>query len=189
VAALLALGVLLSACSNDKPDEGTSVPRATTTSTTSAAERYATPETITPEYVNDVLVALNEVYGDVVRKQIQSSQLEPQDLIPLRAIYAEAEFKQQAAALAQSPARPPEAYHSPIGDRRIVVDQLLPATSMCVAVKGSYDFSNILKQPPPPRAVWVTLRPKDAGSDPRGLNATPWHIASEELTKGRLCGP
>ena len=184
----LGVGALVAACSNDDPDPGaTTLPRATTTSTTSDADRYAIPDTITAEYVNDVLVALNHVYGDVVRKRIETRQLQPQDLIPLRAIYSEAEFQEQAAAIAQSPFRPPEAYQSPIGDRRISVRRVLTATPTCIAVEGTYDFTAILQQAPAPRAVWVTLRLKDAGTDSEGFNATPWSIASEDLAEVNRC--
>jgi hypothetical protein len=178
---------LLAACSS-KPDHGaTTLPRPTTTTSTTSAQRYAIPDPITPAYVNDVLAALNHVYGDVVRRQIAVNRLEPQDLVPLRAIYSEAEFKQQAAALAQSPSRPTEAYQAPIGDRRIIIEKLLRVGPACVSAVGTYDFSSILKQAPPPRPVWVSLRPKDAGTDAQHLNETPWLIASEDVTEVDRC--
>ena len=185
---LLAVGALLSACSNDEPDEGgTRVPRATTTSTTSAAERYAIPDTITPEYVNDVLAALNHVYGDVVRKHISTGELSPQDLVPLRAIYYEAEFQEQGAAIGRSPRLPDEKYASPIGDRRISVDRLLTTRPECVAAEVTYDFSPLLVEAPPPGRGWLSLRPKEAGTDPDGRNPTPWAIASESLSEEDKC--
>ena len=188
-AAVLAAGLAFSAaCSDDKPDEGgTSLPRATTTSTTSAAERYAIPETITPEYVNDVLAALNHVYGDVFRSYLTSKQLSPADVVPLRAIYSQAEFEEQAAALAKTPLGSPDDYPSPVGDRRITVTRILSTSPTCVSAEGTYDFSAVLKSPPALRSVWLSLRAKDTASDVNTLNPTPWSIATENLTAEDKC--
>lgn len=187
--ALTVLVLSAGACSKKTDDGATTLPRATTTtSTTSLAERYAVPDTITPEYVNDVLAALNHVYGDVVRKRVATQQLSPEDLLPLRAIYLESEFARQSEALAKSPFGSPQDYRSPTGDRRVVVGELLAASPACISAEGTYDFSEVATQPPPPRPVWVTLRPKEAGTDPQRLNPTPWAIAAEELEEHNRCG-
>lgn len=181
----MTVGVLLSACSNDKPDDGaTNVPRATTTS---AAERYAIPETITPEYVNDVLAALNRVYGEVIRKKAVEQSLQPADLIPLRAVFNDPEFQAQAELISKTPPRPRSEYQDPIGERRITVVKFLTATSTCIAIEATFDYSALLRQPPAPATGWITLRPTQADADPQNLNPTPWSIASDSVTEENGC--
>jgi hypothetical protein len=170
----------LAACSNERDEGASSVHRATTTtSTTTLAERYAVPATITIEYVNDVLAALNTVFGGVVRAYIETRTLKPDDLVPLRAIYYEGEFRDQTAALTRSPLKPRDHYRPMIGDRRVTVDRVLTASSQCIAVEATYDFSALSEQPAPASKGWVTLKPKQPDTDPTRRNPTPWQIASE----------
>lgn len=178
----------LGACS-DKPDEGaTSLPRATTTtSTTTLAERYAVPDTITVEYVNDVLAALNHVYGDVVRTYIERRELSPQDLVPLQSIYSEPEFKEQAASIARSPLQPRGEYPPTIGDRKITVDKLLSVSPTCVSIEATYDFTAVAEQSAPPSKGWLSLRPKPTVNEPGGPNPTPWIISSESNDPEDAC--
>lgn len=185
---MLAPGVLLSACTNDKPDEGgTSLPRATTTSTTSAAERYAVPDAITPEYVNDVLAALNHVYGDVVRKKAIERSLQPTDLIPLRAVFNDPEFEVQAELISKTPPKPLGEYTDPIGERRVTVIKLLTANPDCIAVEATFDYSSLLRHPPAPAVGWITLRHTQTEADPQNLNPTPWSIARDSITEENGC--
>lgn len=176
------------ACSKKTDDGATTLPRATTTtSTTSLAERYAVPDTITPEYVNDVLAALNRVYGSVVRTYIETRALQPEDLLPFRAIYYEGEFADQAAALARSPLRPRDQYRPEIGDRRVTVDELLSVSKTCVAMEATYDFSALSEQPAPPSKGWLTLKPKVPSGEATDLNPTPWQISSESNEEENGC--
>ena len=159
----------------------------TSTSTTTLEQRYAVPATVTAGYVNDVLVALNRVYGDVVRKQVTSGRFEPADLVPLRAIFSENETFQAGYALTHSDPKPADVYHAPIGDRRMSVIRLLTVRADCISLEALYDFSAVVRNPPAPSSGWISLRPKEPAADPGHVNPTPWMIATEEFRVEDKC--
>ena len=168
------------------------MPRATTstTSTTTAEQRYAIPSDpakIDAAYVNDVLAALAHVRGDVFRKYVTTRRFEPQDLIPLRAIYSDAEVQPQAEAMIKTPLGQPEDYQSPVGDQVITVVDLLAVRTDCVSVKVNRDYRAIQKAGKADVKSWISLRPKPANIDPTNLNPTPWVIATERVSEFNGC--
>ena len=56
--------------------------------TTTAPDTAAVPATITVAYVNAVLVQLNHVYGDAVRRSVEAGRLTSQAANDLKAIYS-----------------------------------------------------------------------------------------------------
>ena len=160
---------------------------ASTTSTTSPEQRFAIPRVITASYVNDVLVALEEIYGGVVRKHIETRLIEPADLVPLRAIYSENETFQAGYALGRSAIGPRSDYAEVIGNRRVTVDRLLTVRPDCISFEASFDFSAVARNPPPPVKGWLALRTKDEEANAMGLNPTPWMIATEEFRAEDTC--
>jgi hypothetical protein len=191
---LAALGA--SACARSGASDGgatvakaatTTTSAPATTSTTTLEQRYAAPATITPEYVDEVLIALNEVYGGVVRKYIETKRFEPSGLVTLRSIYSENEVKQSGFALTRSAPKPRDQYPATIGTRRVTVTRLMTVRPDCVSMEATFDFSAVNLHPPAPSQGWLALRPKDAGADPQGLNHTPWMIAAEEFHAEDTC--
>jgi hypothetical protein len=178
-----ALALISGACggSDDEPSTtGATVPVESTTTSTAPADPYAIPSDpskIDKEYVDRVLAALSKVDGDAFRRYVETKQLSPLDLVPLRAIYNDPEFQGQAEAFAKTPIRAPEEYHQPIGDRKITVNRLLTARLDCISAEVTYDASAIRLQAPPPLTRYLALRHKQPGADPKNFNPTPWAIA------------
>jgi hypothetical protein len=193
---VLLLAALTAGCSSgggaDATSTGPTVPdtEATTTTAPAAADPYAIPPDpakIDAAYLDGVLAALNHVYGAAARKRITTGRFEQTDLIPLRALYNDPEFAQQAEALAKTESPPADQLQSPIGDRRMTVKQILLAKQDCVALVVNYDFSAIRKDPPPVKDWYVTLEPHDPNTDPQHLNPTPWSFGYDGDTPVTSC--
>lgn len=165
---------------------GPTVPRGDEATTTTAAAD-GIPAVIDEPYLNGVLESLNRVYGDITRKRLATGRVEPEDLIPLRAIYNEPEFTIQADVLVKTPALPPEEVRQPPGDRRMTVKRVVAAEKDCVALVVDYDFSALRTNPPPVKDWYVVLRPTNVNADPDNLNPTPWSFAAESSTEVNPC--
>ena len=189
----VAVALVAPACSRGEADAGGAVvPRATTTSqpettTTTSADPYAIPAVIDADYVNRVLAEFSRIEGDLFRKYVSTRLFEERDLVPIRAMYADAEVRRQAESFAKTRILPAAEYRDPIGDKLVLVESILAAGPECVSVKATFDFSPIRTNPPPVSPGWISLRPKPEGIDPLKLNPTPWVIASDSLTEENRC--
>ena len=187
LAELLIAAVLLTsaACggggdSGDDPDP--TVPTSassSTTATSAAADPFATPEQIDAAYVDRVLVELNRVYGDVLRKIRATNLYERSDLDPLRAIFNDPLLEVQAKLFAEIPARDAALYRQPIGDRKITVAELITVRPDCIFAKAIFDVGAVAANPPPPHAKYLTLAPTQPGADPSNINPTPFSMVNE----------
>lgn len=195
LAELLIAAVLLSsaACGGDgdggepDPTVPTSASTVATTATTAAADPFATPERIDAAYVDRVLVELNRVYGDVLRKIRATNLYERSDLDPLRAIFNDPLLELQAQEFAKVLEAKDTEFRQPIGDRRMTVKQLITSRQDCVFVEVQADFSAVVVQPPPVQPRFITLRPTQAGADPGDVNPTPWSMSGESDVRDDQC--
>jgi hypothetical protein len=128
--------------------------------------------------VNGFLAGLNHVFGDLVRTRITTGRTERKDLIPLRAICNGPEFAVQADVLVKSATPKPGEVRETVGDRLMTVERFVENRQDCVAVVVTYDFSAIVRNPPPTEESFVVLRPKTPGNDPLHCNPTEWAFAA-----------
>ena len=186
---LAGASLMLGACAGDRgpAESGATVPPGEDTTTTTPTAVPGIPAVIDEPYLNGVLESLNRVYGDITRKRLATGRVEPEDLVPLRAIYNEPEFTIQADVLVKTPALPPEEVRQPPGDRRMTVKRIVAAKKDCVALVVDYDFSALRTNPPPVKDWYVVLRPTNVNADPDNLNPTPWSFAAESSTEVNPC--
>lgn len=189
--AIVGILLLAAACGDDEvaTPEPTVPTSGTPSSTTEAApaDPFAIPPTIDAAYVDRVLVELNKVYGDVVRKIRATNRYERSDLDPLRAIFNDPLLELQVQAFAEIPANDPSLYRQPIGDRLLAVQELITVRRDCIFAEVLLDVSAVAKQPPPAQSRYVTLRPTQAAADPANVNPTPWSMSGESDVRQDQC--
>jgi hypothetical protein len=161
------------------PTVPTEVTLPASTTTTEPADPFAVPATIDAAYVNRVLVELNKIYGDVVRKVRATGLYRRSDAGTLLAIFNPPLFERQAESFGEIPGRDAALYKNPIGDRKITVQQLITARPDCVFAKVLFDVSAVAAHPPPPHSKFIKLELKQTGADPKGINPTPWSMSIE----------
>lgn len=191
VALLAGLALLTGACRGDT-DTGDAtnttadtVPASTTT--TPPADPFAVPATIDAAYVDRVLVELNRVYGDVVRTVRARGRYERGDAAVLLTIFNPPLYERQAEIFGDIPTQDAGLFKDPVGNRVMKVQQLITAGPDCILAKVGFDFSAVLKDPPPANPSYITLKPKRPGSDPKGVNPTPWAMTRETETLENEC--
>lgn len=157
------------------------------TAVTTPSDPFTIPEVIDAAYVDRVLVELNKVYGDVVRKIRATGRYERSDLDPLRAIFNDPLLESQVTQFATIVSHDPALYKQPIGDRTIAVKELLTVGPDCIYAKAVFDTSAVAADPPPVREKYIVLRPTQAGADPAHVNPTPWSMSSESTGEEITC--
>ncbi|MGI8683930.1 MAG: hypothetical protein ACR2MO_02305 [Acidimicrobiales bacterium] len=193
-AALIVLAVAVTgACkgSGAESPEPT-VPTAPSTTTiaataTTAPNPFAVPETIDAAYVDRVLVELNKVYGDVGRKIRATGQYQRSDLDPLGAIFNDPLLELQVEEFGKISTMDASSFKVPLGDRRLTVEELITARPDCVFAGVRLDVSAVAANPPPVRTIYLTLRPTQAGANPKGVNSTPWSMSGESDVRQDQC--
>ncbi|MDP9404395.1 MAG: hypothetical protein M3P85_13955 [Actinomycetota bacterium] len=170
------------------PTVPTEVTLPASTTTTEPADPFAVPATIDAAYVNRVLVELEKVYGDVVRKIRATRLYERSDAASLLAIFNQPLFERQATSFGDIPGQDADLFRQPIGNRRITVERLVKARPDCIFATVTFDFSGVLLKPPPPKRKYITLKPTQTGADPGNINPTPWSYARETDREEDECG-
>lgn len=160
---------------------GTTVPATTTPKTapaTTVPNPDAIPAQITPAYINAVFSVLNHIYGSVSRLDISTDNVPPESVAYLRAIFNDPLYAQELAVASKSLTTDLTNVRRPPGDRLTTVVKLLGVSSSCIFAQTTTDYSQVLKVAPAFHgSEYYELQPKQAGSDPNGLNPTPWAIA------------
>lgn len=181
VAAGVAAALVLSACrGGDDGGASPTVPTASTTTTT-LPDVSVIPQVIDEAYLNGVLAALDDVYGEAVRIIVETKRFPPEAADRLNAVYGDEEFEHEANTWVQSLARDPELrnFRPEPGNRKTKVERIIAASPSCVwmAVRRDRSASNF--DPGPDRIEYVALRPLDRSNDPKGVNPTRWMITTE----------
>ena len=175
IAALgVVVGALLvaSACSSAHPVT------APTTTTTTGPNPDAVPAVITPAYVDAVFKVLEHVDGNASRELISAKAVTPEVLANIRAIYNDPLYSQEVQIAHQSLQGDLSNVRQPPGDVVVSVQRVIAASSTCVFVETSSDFSAVVYKPDTPSASeYWELTPKQSGDDPTHLNRTPWALA------------
>lgn len=175
MAAGAVLAVASAACSEGGARVG--VPSATVgtaPATTTTTDPYAIPAVIDSAYVNRVLEALDQAYGDIVRLVMQTRQLPPEATTRLRSLYARDELLQlQVDAFQLLLARGFPTYKSPSGDQHTQVQELISSTPLCIFARVSRDYSAV-REATSQRSEWVALVPKEPSRDEAHMNPTRW---------------
>ena len=190
--AAFALVLGLAACNGDEGDEeeagGAAAPGPEAEPADDDVEAaFEIPAKIDADYVNRVLAELDRVQGDVFRRIVAHGAFAQADLIPLRAVFNDPELTAQAQGFASLVSDIDKAKNPP-GDNRTTVVRLLTARPDCIYAETAVDVSATVLEPPPPRPSWVALRPSARGSDPQGINPTPFSIVAEHAREANPCG-
>jgi hypothetical protein len=174
---LLAIGaglaLLVAACSS--PHHPAASPGA---AQISAPNPDVIPPVITPAYVNAVFAVLEHVAGNASRALLATNSVSPTVVADLRAIYNDPLYAQEIKIAHQSLAGDLSNVRRPPGDVRILVAQLISSSTTCIFVRTTSDYSKVLIHPvaPAPSEYW-TLKPRQAGADPKHLNGTAWALS------------
>lgn len=181
---LLALGgvavLALAACSTGTHQ---AAPATTTPAppTSAPLDPSVIPPVITVPYVNAVFAVLNHINGDAARSLIASRRLTPTVIADLRAIYGDPLYAVEIRVADEALTTDFANVRMPPGDRRTLVTRVISASARCVFVETRSDLSAVEIVPTRSAASeYWDLRPKQAGSDPRKINPTPWALAFNE---------
>ena len=161
-------------------DETANRPRATVpttgppTTTTAPADPFAIPATIDEAYVERVLAELDRIDGDATRAIIANGDFVREATDALAAVYHEDELNAQLDLWNDEIRAGLTGYRRPPGNVHTEVTTLLASTRECVFAEVTRDYAETAEIAAPPRRSFVALRP---GSDPKGLNRTPWKIS------------
>ena len=136
------------------------------------------PLVITADYVNAVFKVLNHVNGNAVRTLLSTGQVTPGVQTDLRAIFNDPLYQEEVRIAGQSIQGNLSNVQRPPGDIQTTVVELVDSSPSCIFVQTKSTYSAVLVHPTPPAAseYWV-LRPKQPGTDPSGLNPTPWSLS------------
>lgn len=178
---LLAIVVLLVAACGSSTEQEESTPPATTT--TAASE----PAVVSQETVARIMVDLDRVQGDVVRRIVEAGGVGHDTLAPLEAIFLEPELSAQLDAFAGLGDRLGEV-RTPPGDNVTTVVRLLSDRADCIYAEVTVDVSATVASPPAPFTSFVALRPLPPGADPADVNPTPYAIAAKHRSAANPCG-
>ena len=152
------------------------------TTTTTEAAAFAVPDDparMDVAYANRVMAALKRVQGDLLRKIVATRLFEIEDLLPIRAVFADDSVEAQAKGYADLVGTPDSDWEHPPGDNVVSVARVVTGTRNCLVLEATVDVGPTVAADPPPRHTFILLRPKDAATDPEGLNPTPWALAGE----------
>lgn len=183
---LVAALALVASCNGGSGDGPATTLPPPPTSTSAPADPYTVPAVIDETYVNRVLAALDQVEGDVIRSLVATRLPQLDDTVRLRAIYNDPQFQLELDALIKSAKTDLSEYRTPPGNRKTIVARLVIARGDCILLEAAKDFSEVVRiaPPTPPDDLDViTLRPTQAGADPKNLNLTPWSISNAEVIK------
>lgn len=177
---VLALVALLAAACGSPTDQEEPTPA---TTTTTASE----PAVVSQESVARILVDLDRVQGDVLRRIVEAGGVGHDTLAPLEAIFLEPELSAQRDAFAGLGDRLGEV-RTPPGDNLTTVVRLLSDRTDCIYAEVTVDVSATVVAPPPPFTSFVALRPLPPGADPADVNPTPYAIAAKHRSAANPCG-
>lgn len=197
VTAVTVLAFVGGACSSDDDGGGSTpatqpAPPTTTTTIIQPADPYAIPEVIDEAYVNRLLAALDQIDGDILRRVVASEGIDAEVPKMLRAIYNDPQYDEELEGIRRVLGRGLEAFRRPPGNRKTTVERLVEARSDCVFFEARTDSSEVLKvvaPEPQGELELLTLRPKQKGADPSGVNPTPWSVANAEVIERGAVAP
>ncbi len=176
----LALGALLMllvpACSSPSHAADPSHP-STPPSTTVPADPDAIPPVISVAYVNSVLKALFDVYGNATRSLVAARAVTPSVKADLRAMYLDPYYEDQITAADISLQGAISNVREAPGNPVVTVERIEANSPTCIFIQTKTDLIAVLKSPTPAAASeYYELVPKPPSIDPGHLNPTPWAI-------------
>ncbi len=176
----LALSLALAACDSagGMRPVGPTVPLESTTTAPPPIDITTKPEVVTVEYAQAVMVELDRVLGEAVRAMVADDGPNKEFLDKLNAVYDEPAFENSQSVYGEIAADGMEEFRNPPGDPTTKVEQILRSDAECVVLAVDRSFAAFLVAPKPRanRISYIGLAPKGGGSDPAGLNRTPWSV-------------
>ena len=172
---------VLAACSPATRPGGTAtVPTAAPTSAaTTTTDPWAVPSTITPAYLDRVLVELNHIDGDAFRDARAHNAVTPTFVRLEQSIRAGPhEMTLESAEITKEVDIAWVGIKAVPGDRIMRVESVLLAPAPCVLASVVIDLSGVTIGPPPSYPPWyIALVPEDA-------NPTHWALADDGFESG-----
>jgi hypothetical protein len=183
---------------NATPDDALTDEGSGTGDAADAAEEddpYAIPEDgIDEVYVERVLEAIYKVNREAL---VLTLDAEP-GLVPveaesrLRSIYGSAYGALQYQALSEVANSQDlrDSFRDPAGPLASEVLEVVDVDSACITIRVRDDFAAVLREPPEQSEGFLALALREADSDSRGTNPTPWVIVDGALNsaEGMSCG-
>ena len=175
VLSVAVVAVVASACSSGGHH---SAPGTTTSTTASAGPNPdVIPSVITPAYVDAVFRVLNHIKGDATRELFAADAVDEKVRDDLRALFTDPLFAQEMANASASLKVNRSTLRQPIGDVLTHVRRVVSASSTCIFVETTSDFSAVDVRPGRAASEYWALVPKPPTNDPELLNRTPWALS------------
>jgi hypothetical protein len=147
------------------------------TTTTTVPNPDIVPTVITPAYVNAVFKVLNHIWGNSLRLDLATTNVPPQSLADLRAIFNDPLYAQEKNIAIQEFTTNLSNVRKPPGDDVTTVRKLISASPACIFVETVTDVSKVVYKVPAQGTDYFELELKQANDDPNHLNPTPWALA------------
>lgn len=170
---------MVSACSSgghrSDPSPSGSFAAPPPTSAPSAPNPYIVPPVITPAYVDAVFKVLNHINGNAVRLLVSGRAISPQALSYLRSIYADPIYSKEVALATTSLEGNLSNVKRPPGDVTTTVVKLIHASSRCIFVETTENYSSVLYQTgAQPASGYWGIEAKSPHNSDHNINPTPW---------------
>jgi hypothetical protein len=174
-ATLAIVPVLAAACGGTTASAGpgATVPRAASTSTT-PTDPYAIPSPITAAYVQRVLDAIEAINAQMGTIVVEQRDLPPEAARLLRSVTTADEFATQSQILLNQLDRGLPGYRNPPGPVRDAVQRLIFASTSCIFLTATRDFSAVITPAPASPVSYFVLRRVQPEDDPTHINPTRW---------------
>jgi hypothetical protein len=149
-----------------------------------AIDTSVVPPSIDTAYADAVLADLNHVYGNAVRLLKATHTLPPSAVADLRAIYNDPLYNTELRLFSEALYVDFDTGRDHPGDPVSTVRRLITGTPTCIFVEVVTSLAAVVKTNESPAASeYEMLQPKQAGTDPAGLNTTPWAFSYDTTYK------
>ena len=137
------------------------------------------PAVITPAYVNAVFRVLNHIYGNALREEVTTRQVDGTVLHDLEAIYSEPQLAVEESIFQQALNGSLNYVVTSPGDRVFTTKALQSAGPRCIQAQELADYSTVDRSRGSNQSLIVVLArtPQNQGSS---RNPTPWSISYEK---------
>jgi hypothetical protein len=161
-------------------DSGADSPTATVPTT--PPDPYAVPAVIDEAYLNRVLAALDQAFGDVVRMVVSTKTLSPEAIQRLQALYVGDALNLQFQLFQADILNGLTGYKAAPGNVKTKATKLITVRPECVFAQVSRDYAEVSVKPDPRLGTqWVAIVPRN--NHPGEYNETPWLYIYDGFSK------
>lgn len=142
---------------------------------------YAVPQVIDVAYINQVLAALDHIYGEAIRTLVRDRAVTPQFTDLMRSIYTEEQLHQITDLAAHARDKGFSTMSPTPADPKTVVQRVLRASVTCIFVAVDRELSPVSAPGPtiPVPQNYIALQRSADSPAARDPNPTIWRMAYE----------